>query len=66
MGRLRFDSFGSQIVSAVFEPRARCRRLENFKIPLEGQNDNIEQMLKYAKDLEDTVSRFVRDQNEDS
>ena len=27
---------------------------DNFKIPLEGQNENIEQMLKYAKDLEDT------------
>ena len=27
---------------------------ENFKIPLEGQNDNIASMLKYAKDLEDT------------
>lgn len=27
---------------------------ENFNIPLEGQNENVESMLKYAKDLEDT------------
>ena len=27
---------------------------DNFKIQLEGQNDNVASMLKYAKDLEDT------------
>ena len=27
---------------------------ENCKVPLEGQNENVEEMLKYAKDLEDT------------